>query len=51
MTGGRHNAKNTLVENYLYLAERAGATVLPPWPADNTAGGSPAQDKSPPSRH
>ncbi|MBI1757817.1 MAG: GMC family oxidoreductase [Actinobacteria bacterium] len=29
MTGCRHNAKNTLVKNYLYLAERAGATVLP----------------------
>ena len=29
MTGCRHGAKNTLVKNYLYLAERAGATVLP----------------------
>jgi cholesterol oxidase len=29
MTGCRHNAKNTLVKNYLYLAERAGATVYP----------------------
>ena len=29
MTGCRHNAKNTLLKNYLYLAERAGATVLP----------------------
>ncbi len=29
MTGCRHNAKNTLVKNYLYLAEQAGATVLP----------------------
>ena len=28
MTGCRHNAKNSLVKNYLYLAERAGATVL-----------------------
>lgn len=27
MTGCRHNAKNTLVKNYLYLAERAGACV------------------------
>jgi cholesterol oxidase len=27
MTGCRHNAKNTLVKNYLYLAENAGATV------------------------
>ena len=25
MTGCRHNAKNTLVKNYLYLAEQAGA--------------------------
>jgi cholesterol oxidase len=29
MTGCRHNAKNTLVKNYLYLAERNGARVLP----------------------
>jgi cholesterol oxidase len=29
MTGCRHAAKNSLVKNYLYLAERAGATVLP----------------------
>ena len=29
MTGCRHNAKNTLVKNYLYLAEEAGARVLP----------------------
>ena len=29
MTGCRHNAKNTLVKNYLYLAERAGAAVYP----------------------
>ncbi|MFI1993574.1 GMC oxidoreductase [Actinoplanes sp. NPDC020271] len=29
MTGCRNNAKNTLVKNYLYLAERAGATVHP----------------------
>ncbi|NEW45647.1 FAD-dependent oxidoreductase [Nocardia cyriacigeorgica] len=29
MTGCRHNAKNTLVKNYLYLAEQAGATVHP----------------------
>jgi len=27
MTGCRHNAKNTLVKNYLYLAENAGAIV------------------------
>ena len=25
MTGCRHNAKNTLVKNYLYLAEQDGA--------------------------
>ncbi len=29
MTGCRHNAKNTLVKNYLHLAEAAGAEVLP----------------------
>ena len=29
MTGCRHGAKNTLVKNYLYLAERAGAEVMP----------------------
>lgn len=29
MTGCRHGAKNTLVTNYLYLAERAGAVVIP----------------------
>jgi cholesterol oxidase len=29
MTGCRHNAKNTLVKNYLYLAEKAGAKVHP----------------------
>ncbi|MDO9377957.1 MAG: GMC family oxidoreductase [Nocardioidaceae bacterium] len=29
MTGCRHNAKNTLVKNYLHLAEGAGAEVLP----------------------
>jgi len=28
MTGCRHNAKNTLVKNYLYLAEKAGAKVF-----------------------
>ena len=27
MTGCRHNAKNTLVKNYLYLAEKGGAEV------------------------
>ena len=27
MTGCRHNAKNTLLKNYLYLAENAGAKV------------------------
>jgi cholesterol oxidase len=29
MTGCRHGAKKTLATNYLYLAERAGAVVLP----------------------
>jgi cholesterol oxidase len=29
MTGCRHNAKNTLVKNYLWLAERMGAQVHP----------------------
>ncbi len=29
MTGCRHGAKNTLPENYLYLAERAGAEIRP----------------------
>jgi cholesterol oxidase len=29
MTGCRHGAKNTLVKNYLYLAEQAGAEVHP----------------------
>ena len=29
MSGCRHNAKNTLVKNYLYLAEKQGAKVLP----------------------
>ncbi|MDQ1322653.1 MAG: cholesterol oxidase [Actinomycetota bacterium] len=29
MTGCRHGAKNTLVKNYLALAERAGAQVIP----------------------
>ncbi|GLZ75347.1 cholesterol oxidase [Actinorhabdospora filicis] len=29
MTGCRHGAKNTLTENYLYLAERAGAEIHP----------------------
>ncbi|MCK0110591.1 GMC family oxidoreductase [Ornithinimicrobium sp. F0845] len=29
MTGCRHNAKNTLVKNYLHLAERLGAQVRP----------------------
>jgi cholesterol oxidase len=29
MTGCRHGAKNTLVKNYLYLAEQAGAVVHP----------------------
>ncbi len=29
MTGCRHNAKNTLVKNYLHLAESAGAEIRP----------------------
>lgn len=29
MTGCRHGAKNTLVKNYLYLAERGGAAIHP----------------------
>lgn len=29
LTGCRHGAKNTLVKNYLHLAEKAGATVHP----------------------
>ncbi|WP_216897882.1 GMC oxidoreductase [Nocardia alni] len=29
MTGCRHGAKNTLVKNYLYLAEQAGAQIFP----------------------
>ena len=29
MTGCRHNAKNTLTKNYLYLAEQSGAEVHP----------------------
>ena len=29
MVGCRHNAKNTLVKNYLYFAERRGAEILP----------------------
>lgn len=29
MTGCRHGAKNTLLKNYLYLAEHAGAEIVP----------------------
>jgi cholesterol oxidase len=29
MTGCRHGAKNMLTENYLYLAEKAGAEIMP----------------------
>ena len=29
MTGCRHNAKNTLLKNYLHLAEAAGAHIIP----------------------
>ena len=47
MSGCRHNAKNTLVKNYLYLAEQNGATILPlttvtrisPRSADGTGAG------------
>ncbi len=28
MTGCRHNAKNTLIKNYLYLAEKAGTKIF-----------------------
>ena len=34
MTGCRHGAKNTLVKNYLYLAEKAGVEV---WPLSTVA--------------
>ncbi|WP_236796738.1 GMC family oxidoreductase [Amycolatopsis sp. GM8] len=43
MTGCRVGAKNTLVKNYLYLAERGGAKVLPMSTVDTVrprAGGS-----------
>ncbi len=48
MSGCRHNAKNTLVKNYLYLAESQGAKVLPlttvtrisPRSTDASTGGS-----------
>ncbi len=43
MSGCRHNAKNTLVKNYLYLAEQAGAEVRAMTTVDdvrpNSAGG------------
>ncbi|MEV0092110.1 GMC family oxidoreductase [Streptomyces sp. NPDC050738] len=43
MTGCRHGAKNTLNENYLYLAEKAGAVIHPLTSvtaiADHTDGG------------
>ena len=29
MTGCRHNAKNTLVKNYLYFAEKLGVKIMP----------------------
>lgn len=46
MVGCRYGAKNTLVKNYLYLAEKLGATILPeteatevsPLSADGSAG-------------
>ncbi len=37
MTGCRHNAKNTLMKNYLHLAERAGARVLAMTTVDGVA--------------
>lgn len=37
MTGCRHNAKNTLVKNYLHLAERAGAVIVPETTVDRLA--------------
>ncbi|HEX4790990.1 MAG TPA: GMC family oxidoreductase N-terminal domain-containing protein, partial [Actinospica sp.] len=48
MTGCRHGAKNTLNENYLYLAERAGAEIRPMTTVvdvrANAAGGTTAAD-------
>lgn len=46
MVGCRHGAKNTLVKNYLYLAEKLGAVIIPeteatavlPLSADGSAG-------------
>ena len=37
MTGCRHGAKNTLVKNYLFFAEQAGAQVLPDTTVDTIA--------------
>ena len=62
MTGCRHNAKNTLTKNYLYLAEKAGAQVFPMTTVTRSAaarrrlrGGDPpdrrkVRARSPPSR-
>ncbi len=41
MTGCRHGAKNTLLKNYLYLAERGGAQV---WPLTTVTGIRPRAD-------
>ena len=41
MTGCRHGAKNTLLKNYLYLAERGGAEV---WPLTTVTGIRPRAD-------
>ncbi len=41
MTGCRHGAKNTLLKNYLYLAERGGAQV---WPLTTATGIRPRAD-------
>ena len=43
MTGCRHNAKNTLVKNYLHLAEGLGAQV---WPLSTVTRVRPVEDGS-----
>ena len=48
MTGCRHNSKNTLVKNYLYLAEQAGARRAP---ADHGHPGRPARGRRLRGRH
>ncbi|HWB35298.1 MAG TPA: GMC family oxidoreductase [Rugosimonospora sp.] len=44
MTGCRHNAKNTLVKNYLYLAEQLGAQVHPLTTVTDVRPAAPAPD-------